>query len=199
MFVVGLTGGIGSGKSTIAAFFASLGVPVYDSDTEAKKLMHSAGLKTPLVEAFGKEVFQNERLNKTWLSKQVFSDEQALEKLNRIVHPAVRVHFMEWASTQNYPYVIQETALIFENHAQERYDRTLLVTAPEETRIQRVMRRSGWKREQVLARIEAQWSDTEKMKLASDILENLDLEVSQKRVNQLHQKYLEASTRDAKE
>ena len=194
MYVVGLTGGIGSGKSTIASFFADLGVPVYDSDAEAKKLMHSDRVRRALIEEFGEEVFQGKTLNKNWLSQRVFSDPDALERLNGIVHPAVRDHFLEWEKAQSYPYVIQETALIFENNAQGRYQSTLLVVAPEESRIQRVIKRSGWNREQVLARIKAQWADEHKKNLASDILENIDLEVSRKRVKQLHERYLQAAT-----
>ena len=196
MYIVGLTGGIGSGKSTIAGFFSALGVPVYDSDSEAKKLMHSEKLRSALIQVFGQEVFLGESLNKSWLSQRVFSDPQALDKLNAIVHPAVRDHFLEWAQAQSFPYLIQETALIFENNAQDRYQKTLLVVAPEEIRIQRVMNRSGWTRKQVLARIKTQWTDETKMRLASDILENIDLEISRKRVEQLHQKYLQASTQN---
>lgn len=195
MFIVGLTGGIGSGKSTIASFFRELGVPVYDSDAEAKALMVSSEeLREGIIQAFGKESYEGQSLNKNWLSEQVFGNDEALEKLNSLVHPAVRKHFLQWAEAQDYPFVIQETALIFENQAQDKYDFTLLVYAPEETRIQRVMSRSGWSREKIAARISAQLSDEQKKELADQLLENIDLEVSRARVKQLHKYYLQQAT-----
>jgi len=195
MFIVGLTGGIGSGKSTIAGFFRELGVPVYDSDAEAKALMVSSEeLREGIIQAFGKESYEGQSLNKNWLSQQVFGNDEALEKLNSLVHPAVRKHFLQWAEAQDYPFVIQETALIFENQAQDKYDSTLLVYAPEETRIQRVMSRSGWSREKIAARIAAQLSDEQKKELADQLLENIDLEVSRARVEQLHKYYLQQAT-----
>ena len=195
MFIVGLTGGIGSGKSTIASFFRELGVPVYDSDAEAKALMVSSEeLREGIIQAFGKESYEGQSLNKNWLSQQVFGNDEALEKLNSLVHPAVRKHFLQWAEAQDYPFVIQETALIFENQAQDKYDFTLLVYAPEETRIQRVMSRSGWSREKIAARIAAQLSDEQKKELADQLLENIDLEVSRARVKQLHKYYLQQAT-----
>lgn len=195
MFIVGLTGGIGSGKSTIARFFRELGVPVYDSDAEAKALMVSSEeLREGIIQAFGKESYEGQSLNKNWLSQQVFGNDEALEKLNSLVHPAVRKHFLQWAEAQDYPFVIQETALIFENQAQDKYDSTLLVYAPEETRIQRVMNRSGWSREKIAARIAAQLSDEQKKELADQLLENIDLEVSRSRVGQLHKYYLQQAT-----
>jgi len=195
MFIVGLTGGIGSGKSTIAGFFRELGVPVYDSDAEAKALMVSSEeLREGIIQAFGKESYEGQSLNKNWLTQQVFGNDEALEKLNSLVHPAVRKHFLQWAEAQDYPFVIQETALIFENQAQDKYDSTLLVYAPEETRIQRVMSRSGWSREKIAARIAAQLSDEQKKELADQLLENIDLEVSRARVEQLHKYYLQQAT-----
>lgn len=195
MFIVGLTGGIGSGKSTIAGFFREFGVPVYDSDAEAKALMVSSEeLREGIIQAFGKESYEGQSLNKNWLSQQVFGNDEALEKLNSLVHPAVRKHFLQWVEAQDYPFVIQETALIFENQAQDKYDSTLLVYAPEETRVQRVMNRSGWSREKIAARIAAQLSDEQKKELADQLLENIDLEVSRARVKQLHKYYLQQAT-----
>lgn len=195
MFIVGLTGGIGSGKSTIAGFFRELGVPVYDSDAEAKALMvTSEALRESIIQLFGEEAYKEQNLNENWLSQQVFGNEEALEKLNNLVHPAVRTHFLQWAESQDYPYVIQETALIFENQAQANYHSTLLVYAPEESRIQRVMKRSGWPREKIASRIAVQLSDEQKKELADQLLENIDLEVSRARVVQLHKNYLQEAT-----
>jgi dephospho-CoA kinase len=196
MYIVGLTGGIGSGKSTIAHFFKELGVPVYDSDAEAKALMHdSVSLRSALKEEFGEEVYSGESLNKTWLAQRVFSDGKALEKLNSLVHPAVREHFLNWAKSQDYPYVIQETALIFENEAADRYSETLLVVAPEDIRVQRVIRRNGWTEAGVRERMNAQLSDQVKRELADAVIENLDLELSRSRVEQLHRYYLQQATK----
>lgn len=196
MYIIGLTGGIGSGKSTIARFFQELGVPVYDSDAEAKALMHhSATLRSALIQEFGEEVYLGENLNKTWLAQRVFGDKEALEKLNSLVHPAVREHFLNWVKSQEFPYVIQETALIFENQAADRYNETLLVVAPEDVRIQRVMTRNGWPEEAVRERMDAQLPDRVKSELADAVIENLDLEVSRSRVEQLHKYYLQQATK----
>ena len=196
MYIIGLTGGIGSGKSTIARFFQELGVPVYDSDAEAKALMHhSAPLRSALILEFGEEVYLGENLNKTWLAQRVFSDKEALEKLNSLVHPAVHEHFLNWVKSQDFPYVIQETALIFENQAADRYNETLLVVAPEDVRIQRVIARNGWPEEAVRERMDAQLPDRVKSELADAVIENLDLEVSRSRVEQLHKYYLQQATK----
>ena len=109
MFIVGLTGGIGSGKSTIAGFFRELGVPVYDSDAEAKSLMVSSEeLREGIIQAFGEESYQGQSLNKNWLSQQVFGNDKALEKLNNLVHPAVRKHFLKWAEAQTIPLLFRK-------------------------------------------------------------------------------------------
>ncbi len=130
--LVGLTGGIGSGKTTVAQFFMALGVPVYNSDTEAKRLMEtSEELKSAIKGILGEEAYDEQRLNKTHISQLVFNDRKLLNKLNGIVHPAVRTDFSTWAEQQKAPYVIQETALIFEIGSADFYDKIILVTAPE--------------------------------------------------------------------
>ena len=123
MMIVGLTGGIGSGKSTVAKMFMELGVPVYDSDAEAKKLMAtSPEVKSKIIELLGNEAYSNDVLNRSYIANKVFKDPILLEKLNGIVHPAVREHFLKWVKRKETPYVIQETALIFENDAHDKYD-----------------------------------------------------------------------------
>ena len=189
--IVGLTGGIGSGKSTVAGFFRELGVPVYDSDEEAKLLMvESEGIREKLITLFGPKAYQGKKLNKTFISEIVFKDKDKLNQLNQVVHPAVREHFLQWTSHQNAPYVIQETALIFENGAQNNYAAIILVTAPEHIRIQRVVERDGITERQVLSRIKNQLPDMEKENLADYVIENMELEHTKQTVSQIHNQLL---------
>lgn len=190
--IVGLTGGIGSGKSTIAHFFRQLGVPIYDSDQEAKNLMvDSESVKGAIIELFGQDAYIGKKLNKTFISRIVFEQREMLNRLNNIVHPAVRTHFLEWVENQDFPYVIQETALIFENNAHGNYDRVLLVTAPEDQRIQRVAIRDGLAEDQIRARISNQLPDSKKIELSDYVVENLDLGTTADKVKKIHNKLLE--------
>ncbi|MEZ4808769.1 MAG: dephospho-CoA kinase [Allomuricauda sp.] len=192
MKIVGLTGGIGSGKSTVAEMFKELGIPVYDSDLEAKQLMvNSQELKEGIVGLLGKNAYVDGKLNRSFIAETVFNDPKVLQKLNTIVHPAVRAHFLEWAEEQTAPYVIQETALIFENGHQDRYDYTILVTAPLATRLQRVMKRDRAQEHEVLDRIKNQLEDDTKIEMANFHIENIDLETTKNKVKELHAKLLE--------
>lgn len=189
MIVVGLTGGIGSGKSTVAGMFKDLGVPVYDSDTEAKRLMTtSAKLKMAIIKLLGEGAYDGKNLNKSFIASKIFENPETLQKLNIIVHPAVRTDFLKWTETQEAPYVIQETALIFENDAQDNYDYVILVKAPEDYRLKRVMERDGSNKKEVLGRMKNQMSDDEKVALSNFCIDNIDLEITKKRVNKLHQR-----------
>lgn len=191
MMIVGLTGGIGSGKSTVAKMFMELEVPVYDSDQEAKKLMStSKEVKTAIIQLLGDGAYNEEGLNRSFIAEKVFKDSDLLEKLNGIVHPAVREHFLNWAENQKSPYVIQETALIFENQAQDNYDHTILVTAPKNVRIQRVVQRDGAKEQAVKERMDHQLEDSQKRNLADFSIENLDLDKTKEKVKELHLKLL---------
>lgn len=191
MMIVGLTGGIGSGKSTVAKMFRDLGVPVYDSDSEAKQLMvTSAKIKDAVTDLLGKGAYQKNVLDRSFVAEKVFNDPELLQKLNAIVHPAVKEHFLEWARGQSAPYVIQETALIFENGSQDQYDRTILVTAPLEMRLERVMKRDGVGPQAVLDRMKNQMDDSEKIDMAHFSIENLDLETTAERVKELHTKFM---------
>jgi len=195
MKLIGLTGGIGSGKSTVARMFKDLGVPVYDSDTEAKLLMVSSkSLRKDIIKLLGEQAYLEEKLNKTFISNQVFNNAGLLHQLNEIVHPAVKNHFFEWSQNQNTEYVIQETALIFENTAQANYDAIILVTAPQAQRIQRVVNRDGVDKEQVLDRMVNQLEDSKKINLADYVIENLDLNITKERVYEIHRKLLCKST-----
>lgn len=192
MKVLGLTGGIGSGKSTVAEFFRELGVPVYDSDREAKLLMREdEDIRAEVTALFGKEAYRDDALNRSYISSKVFADPKLLEQLNAIVHPKVRAHFKKWAVAQDAPYVLQEAAILFENGAYKQLDAMILVWAPKESRIHRVMERDNVGRKAVLARMQNQWSDTEKTALADYIIENIDLSETARQVARLHSELLE--------
>ncbi|MDH3698293.1 MAG: dephospho-CoA kinase [Flavobacteriaceae bacterium] len=187
MKVIGLTGGIGSGKSTVAEYFRGLGIPVFNSDSAAKRLMNdSEQLRKEIRKLFGDEAYQKGILNREFLAERVFNDAALLEGLNAIVHPAVRREFQEWVEKQDAPYVIQEAAILFEGGAYKLLDEMILVWAPKELRIKRVMKRDSKTREQVLARMDNQWGDTEKTALSDHIIENIHLEETQKQVLAIH-------------
>ena len=189
--IVGLTGGIGSGKSTVGAMFQKLGVPLYNSDLEAKNLMtRSKKIKKDIETLLGKESYLEGELNREYIAKIVFKDKKLLQGLNNIVHPAVRRHFKSWCKRQNAPYVIQEAAIIFENGTKELYDKIILVTSPRDIRIQRVVDRDGITAEAVIQRIDNQWPDSEKEKFSDFIIENIGLEATEREVSRIHHKLL---------
>ncbi|WP_313111096.1 dephospho-CoA kinase [Aequorivita sediminis] len=187
MKVVGLTGGIGSGKTTVLKMFAALGVPVYIADNEAKKLTNSSPIiRQKLTDLLGKEAYQNDELNRKFVAEKIFNDKELLEAVNAIIHPQVGIHFQKWLEEQTSDYVIKEAAILFENGSYKNCDLVILVTAPEEERIARVMMRDGTTKSQVQDRIKNQWPDSKKKKLADFIIENIDLEDTQNLVNQIH-------------
>ncbi len=194
--LVGLTGGIGSGKSTVGKLFGQLGVPVYDSDSRAKELMVSSPeLKASIIELLGTEAYQGEALDRAYVASRVFKDKELLQKLNALVHPAVGEHFLQWAHAQDAAYVIQETALIFESDQQDFYDQTILVTAPRELRLERVVKRDGADPGAVLDRMGNQMEDERKIGLADFCIENLDLDATAEQVRELHTRLLALSTK----
>ena len=190
--IVGLTGGIGSGKSTVAKMFSDLNIPVYIADDEAKQLMNNtAAIRNAIIQIFGKASYEKNVLNRKYLAAKVFQDKALLNKLNAIVHPAVKKHFQTWYSAHsNAPYVIKEAAVLFENNGYKECDYVITVVAPEEIRIQRVMERDRTSREAVLARIQNQWSDADKLALTDFSIENIDLATTMKTVHQIHEKLL---------
>jgi dephospho-CoA kinase len=176
MIIIGLTGGIGSGKTTVAKLFIELGVPVYFTDVEAKILMNnSEAIRNELVDQFGKDTFRNGELNREYLAKIIFNNKEQLSIINGIVHPKVKNHFKIWVKNQDAPFVIQESALIFENNKQNDFDKIITITAPLRIRIQRVMNRDNVTEEQVLDRIKNQIDDEFKVKNSSFIIHNIDL------------------------
>lgn len=161
MMKVGITGGIGSGKSTVCRLFAQRGVAVYDSDSEAKRLMtESVELRRRIAELFGAEAYAADGgLNRSWLAARVFTDPQALADLNAMVHPAVMADFAAWAERQSGDYVVLESAILFEAGLEHSVDRTVAVLAPLELRLERTCRRDGCDREAVRRRMAAQMDD----------------------------------------
>lgn len=191
MRIVGLTGGIGSGKTTVAKLFNALGVPVYDSDQQAKELMNNSEILIKKIKSLlGEDSYENKKLNRSFIAQKVFGDKELLSKLNTIVHPAVREDFLVWVSNQNHKYVIQETALLFENKAEELYDSVILVTAPEEVRVKRVLQRDKNTREAILARINNQLSDAVKIPKADFVIENINLDETKEKVEKLNRSLL---------
>ncbi|MDI5888252.1 dephospho-CoA kinase [Flavobacterium yafengii] len=177
--IIGLTGGIGSGKTTIANYFKSFGIPVYIADEEARKIMQSLEIISAIKNVFGDTVFQNEKLNREELAKIVFNNPEKLEKLNNIVHPAVKKHFEQWLLQHTAaPYVIYEAAILFESGSYKNCDLIITVTAPIESRIKRVVERDKTTRELVLKRINAQWTDEQRISKSDFIIENTSMETT---------------------
>ena len=173
MLVVGLTGGIGSGKSTVARIFNKLGIPIYDSDTRAKALYtESVELRGLMIDNFGTDVYQGSEINRKELAAIVFQDKSKLALLNSLVHPVLQNDFENWMRQQTGKYVIREAAILIESGAYKTCDKTILVTASEQVRISRVMKRDDTSRDQVLQRIKNQLSDIEKKKYTDFEIQN---------------------------
>jgi dephospho-CoA kinase len=171
---LGVTGGIGSGKSTVCKIFKLLDVPVFEADRVAKELLNSnVEIKNELILLFGNNIYEtNNKLNKEMLADLIFNDESLLEKVNNLVHPAVRNEFNLWLQKQNSKYVVHEAAILFESGFYKMMDFTILVFAPKELRIERVVKRNKIQPEMVESRINKQWNDDDKRELASFELVN---------------------------
>lgn len=194
MKVVGLTGGIGSGKTTVANFFAELGIPVYIADLEAKKLQNeSETVRAQITALFGPEAYNDGILNRKFISGKVFGDPEKLEALNNIVHPQVALHFDRWKENQQSDYVIYEAAILFEKGGYKKCDYTILVVADHETKIDRIKKRDKSEISEIKARMNYQWSDEKKLKLADFVIENKDLADTRREVVRIHQILLKTS------
>lgn len=192
MIIVGLTGGIGSGKSTVAEFFSKLDVSIYVADVEAKKIMNtSKSIRKRLINEFGSEAYtEDQQLNRAYLAAIVFNDKDKLDIINSIIHPKIDKHFSKWVQKQNSPYVIQENAIIFENNNAEKFDYIIAVTAPIEVRIKRVIKRDLTTKKNVIARMKNQWDEAKKNKLADYVIHNTNLADTKKQVEFIHKKLL---------
>ncbi len=177
MYKVGITGGIGSGKSTLCRMFGELGIPVYESDAKAKSLMaRDLELQKAIIESFGQQSYLDGELNRAYLAQRVFTNKESLSKLNALVHPRVKEDFIEWCEQQDAPYVILECAILFEAKFDECVDRTLCVLSPKQMRVERVILRDTLTAEQVEERMANQLSD-EKLHSLSDLsIVNFDIE-----------------------
>jgi dephospho-CoA kinase len=188
---VGLTGGIGSGKSTVARVFEVLGIPVYYADEATRQLMNTdEALKKEIISNFGEESYSNGQLNRPFIASIVFSNKEKLDLLNALTHPATIRHANEWMQQQIAPYVIKEAALIFESGSAENLDYVIGVSAPKPLRIRRVMERDGISSEEVQKRMSRQLSEDMKMKLCDFVLVNNELELLTPQVLALHEQLL---------
>ena len=181
--VIGLTGGIGSGKTTVANYFEEMGVPVYIADDGAKRVMQSKNILAEVKLAFGGNIFDDDILNRAKLAQVVFNDKEQLAKLNAIVHPAVKLDFEEWVKEhKNHDYVIYEAAILFESGRYKDCDVIITVTAPVEVRIERVIKRDKTTREQVLSRMKMQWDDEKRISKSNFVINNNNLKNAREEV-----------------
>ena len=191
MTIVGLTGGIGSGKTTVAKAFVDLGIPVYIADEEAKKLMNqSKVIKRKLIDLFGHQAYKNNKLNKPFIAGIIFNDKSYLSQMNEIVHPRVASHFKKWVLKQNAAYVIKEVAILFENSGYMSCDLVITVTAPKAVRIERLLSRDNTTVEHIVAIMENQWEDSDRVKLSDFVIQNTDLEDTKQQVLEIHHEIL---------
>lgn len=192
MLKIGLTGGIGSGKSYISKIFKTLDVPVYDSDMGAKRLMvESVALKKGIIALFGDEAYNGAELNRRYISDRVFTDKKLLSDLNAIVHPAVHKDFLTWSSSQKEkPYVIKEAAILFETGGYKLLDKNILVVADEQIRVKRVVERDSVSEKSVRDRINNQMSDEEKIKYADFVIYNNNDSMILQQIVDLHHQIL---------
>jgi dephospho-CoA kinase len=173
MYKVGITGGIGSGKTTVSKVFETWGIPVYYADLEAKKLVETdSALKSEIIQAFGEDAYKNGIYQRQYMASIVFDSPEKRKQLNALIHPATIRHAARWMELQNSPYTIKEAALIFESSSEKQLDFIIGVTASVETRIRRVIQRDKIDRDAVLARIQSQMNEEEKMSRCDAVLIN---------------------------
>lgn len=191
MLQVGLTGGMGSGKTTVARIFQTLGIPVYFADEEAKRLMRqNVDVRKAIIEAFGEESYKGTEFNRSFLVSNVLNDEEKLNRLNAIVHPVTIADAQGWMQKQTTPYALKEAAIIFETGSEVYLDYVIGVTAPEETRIQRIMQRDGRARKEVLLFMARQMDEKEKIDKCDFVIYNDGEQMLIPQVMEVHQKLL---------
>lgn len=173
MIRIGITGGMGAGKSVISEMMRCLGIPVYDADIASKKILNSnTKVKTQLIELLGEEIFSNGQLNRPLMAQLIFNNNELLLKTNAIIHPAVFEDFIAWSEAQNKEVVACETAILFESGMVSYFDSILMVSAPLEIRIERCIKRNKFTREQVLERIAKQMDESKKTELSDFVIDN---------------------------
>ena len=191
MKIIGLTGGIGSGKSKILSVFSSYGIPCYESDRRAKWLMQEdVELKSQIKFLFGDHIYENDQFNQRKLAKLVFANKGKLEALNSLVHPKVKIDFKSFVNQLETPYIIKEVAILFETGGEKDCDATILVTAPEKLRLQRVLNREKTNSMDIKSRMNNQWNDEKKIPLADYIINNIDWDKTLIKIDEIHQKLL---------
>ena len=197
---VGLTGGIGSGKTTIANLFAlHFSIPIYIADTKAKELVaNNKQLQQEIVTLLGEEAFVEGRYNTSFVAQEVFSNKEKLDKLNAIIHPYVQQDFLQWKQYQQAPYVIKEAAILFESGSYRDCDFIIMVTAPLEERIKRVMLRDKIDRETVEKRIKNQWNDEKKIELSTFVIENREIDKNLDKIEIIHSKIVKMTTENVR-
>lgn len=189
-----LTGGIGSGKSTVLSLFKEMGVPTFSADDSAKHAMqHNPDVRKKITALFGDVAFKDGKLNRAFLAEQVFKDKAKLETLNAVVHPAANSAYTQWQEAQNASYTMYEFPIVFELNAQDRFDGIILVMANEKERIKRVKVRDQVGEDAVRARMQNQWTDEQKIPVADFVIENIDLSSTAAQVKALHQRLLKLS------
>ncbi|KAF0195818.1 MAG: dephospho-CoA kinase [Bacteroidetes bacterium] len=189
MLKVGLTGSIGSGKSTIAGVFRVLGIPVYVADDEARKILDQPEIISMVVHEFGSNLTNNDGLiDRKALAAEVFTDAAKLVRLNSIIHPRVRTHFSEWIEKmENVPYILQEAAIMYESGFSVFFDKIIVVAAPVEERIARVIRRDSMTRQEVLDRMDKQWTEEKKLERADYVIFNSEHSQAIPQVLEIHE------------
>jgi dephospho-CoA kinase len=194
MLKIGLTGGIGSGKTTVAQIFEVLAIPVYYADKEAKELMNwDPELKKQIISSFGSEVYKDGVLDRSFLGGMVFADAKKLSLLNSFVHPVTFRHASTWMQNQKTPYAVKEAALIFEAGLESFFDYIIGVTAPESLRLERVMNRDGSSKESVLQRMVQQMDEKEKMSRCDFLIINDEKQALLPQVLEIHKTLLQFS------
>ena len=184
--IIGLTGGIGSGKTTLVNYMESLGIPVFIADEEAKKAMQSPHVLEEVKTSFGPAIFENGHLNRQQLASIVFSNPNKLKELNSIIHPEVKRLFAIWLDQhKTVPFVVYEAAILFESGSYQNCDYIITVAAPLEDRITRVMRRDNCSREQVLQRINAQWTDEERAAKSNFVIDNTNSKSAKNEIDKI--------------
>lgn len=185
--IIGLTGGIGSGKTMVAKYMESQGIPVYIADEEAKKLMDTQEVIGEISQTFGSEILTNDnRIDRAKLAQLVFKHPDRLNQLNQIIHPRVKLHFNQWVQSHSEaPFVVKEAAILFETGGDQECDQVITVTAPLETRIQRVMERDHTNRESVLQRINNQWTDEQRLAKSHYTIHNISVKETQIKTNEI--------------